>query len=164
MRQEEEMREIRNMEEAEKLRESSAAKIKPLIAGSRFGALSSDSDSDSDEEKEKQLVNPIVAQKKKQTETVQDEFPALSLPNITVRPHQANWAKIVSNPAPAPLKKLTVSLPAPQNDAWSDDDEPVQVAAPYPFPARSEKDRLLFAGLRKGTLSWADVDSSDDEE
>ena len=166
-RQEEEMREIRNMEEAQKLRETSATvKPKPLLAGSRFGALCSDSDSDS--EQEKKPVKRIVVQKKKTPETVQEEFPALSSPNITVRPHQANWAKVVSNPVPAPtqLKKLTVSLPVPQKDAWSDDEEekPVQVAEAYPFPARSEKDRLLFAGLRKGTLSWADMDSSSDDE
>ncbi len=166
-RQEEEMREIRNMEEAKKQRDTVTVKANPLLAGSRFVALCSDSESDSEQEKEKQQVKRVVLQKKK-PETVQEEFPALSSPNITVRPHQANWAKIVSNPTQIPstghVKTLSISLPAPQNDAWSDDDEPVQVAAAYPFPARSEKDRLLFAGLRKGTLSWADIDSSDDEE
>jgi hypothetical protein len=113
------------------------------------------------------------------------EFPPLS-PNVTLRPHQMNWAKeCVKRPLSAakgvpnvmswvkitstilnPKETLPVLQPQPTINSWTTEDkkEKEKVAVPFISVQQYEKSLRFSAGLKNGTIKWSDVDSDDDDD
>lgn len=126
------------------LRAQQAAKqqsAKPKQPINRFEDLSEDSEGEDAAPKVK------LTPRAKTSSTV-EEFPALTqMQNVTLRPHQMNWANAVINsvatPAPAPA-------PAPP--------------APVPVPRSNARQRFIEAALQQKRMSWADIESDSEDE
>ena len=128
------------------LRAQQAAKqqsAKPKQPINRFEDLSEDSEGE-DAVAPKAKATP---QPKTSTSSTVEEFPALTqMQNVTLRPHQMNWAdavtKSVATPAPAPA-------PAP---------------APVPVPRSNARQRFIEVALQQKRMSWADIESDSEDE
>lgn len=161
------------------------------LVSNRFSAFDDDTDDeDQDVSKADIMRNRNRNQMK---DKPKDDFPALSLSsNVTLRPHQMNWAAAIANREPESDARITVDLPpsfvkiseikigerkivplqeptqlrlgVSECDAWSsDEEESVRTQQPT-TPRWSEKQRTVLRGLRTGKLSWADVESDDDDD
>jgi hypothetical protein len=129
------------------LRAQQAAKqqsAKPKQPMNRFEDLSEDSEGEDAAAPKAKATPQAKPTHQVKTSTV-EEFPALTqMQNVTLRPHQMNWADAVTKPdaTPAPA-------PAP---------------APVPVPRSNARQRFIEAALQQKRMSWADIESDSDDE
>lgn len=121
------------------IKESKPLKSKPLT--NAFSVL----DSSDDEEEEEETTKMEIMSKR---------FSKISesnlSPNVTLRPHQMSWAeKVAVPPLPLPLSQITA--------------DPESSFTQIKFRT-TEKEKALSIGIKNGTIKWADVEDSSDDD